>query len=277
MPQAARLNWLDATPSPPLGPMDLHVWLIPPGDSDGNDPSRPVGPGGVASPDGPRVEEGRWPADPNQPLDEGADASPLWALLSTPEQGRASRIRLPRQRKAYLRAHAGLRLILAGYLGQAPERIAFERGPQGKPSLPGAVEFNLTTSGDLALVALRWRWPLGIDCERTQANRDHLAIARRLFAPDEVEHLLGATAEDRPSLFTRYWTALEARVKLDGRGLFQPPPPAAVPGEVIHFTPQAGYLAAIASPQPPPLASWSAWRLMFPTEQGASANPRAGV
>jgi len=266
MLQAARLNWLDATPSPPLGPRDLHVWLIPPGDADGDD-LRPVGPGGGAGPDGPRVGDERWPAAPNQPQDEGADASPLWALLSAREQGRASRIRLARQRSAYLRVHAGLRLILAGYLGQAPERIRFEQGPQGKPSLPGALEFNLTTSGDLALVALRWRWPLGIDCERTLANRDHLAIARRLFAPAEVEHLRRARDEDRPSLFTRYWTALEARVKLDGRGLFQPPPAAAIPSEVIHFTPQAGYLAAIASPQPPPLASWSAWRLVFPTKR----------
>ena len=235
------IHWLTAPHPSTLGPADLHLWLIPGGPGDDHD--------------GGEVDD--------SPV-ERARLSALWPLLSPPERERATRLRLARHRHAYLRAHAGLRLILARYLGKAPERIHFTPGPQGKPSVVGGVEFNLTTSGDLALVAVRRDQAVGIDCERINPHRDMIAIAQRLFAAREIEQLQACDLEERPQLFTRFWTGLEARVKYTGRGLFHPPLTRTVEPDIQHFIPQPGYFAAIASPDLPPLAAWRTHRLSLP-------------
>ncbi|MFZ1539447.1 MAG: 4'-phosphopantetheinyl transferase superfamily protein [Chromatiaceae bacterium] len=220
------LPWLAPDPAPPLKPQDLQLWIIPCGADNG-------------------------------------DPDALWPLLSDAEQARADRFLMPGYRDAYIRAHAGLRLILAAPLATPPARITFQHGPKGKPAVAGALEFNLTTSGDLALVALRWDKPVGIDCEPLTANRDMLGIARRLFSPEQVAMLLAEDEAERPALFTRFWTALEATVKLDGGGLFQPAAAHSPAPEITHFSPQPGYVAALASQEPPPLTSWTARRLLF--------------
>ncbi len=233
------LTWRSPPSPPTLGEEEIHLWLIPCASGDDNlDPGQ------------------------QQAADGGSSPQSLWSILSTAEQDRASRFRLSRHRQAYVRAHAGLRLILAGYLDQPPPLIRFDLGPQGKPRVGGPWEFNLTTSGGLALVAIRLAYPVGIDCEPIRADRDMLAIARRLFSPGEIEQLLSCPASDRPWLFTRFWTALEARVKMDGYGLFhRPSAPSTPPPGIVHFSPRAGYLAAIASPRIPPPILWQTLRL----------------
>ncbi len=235
------IHWLTSPLPPRLERSDLHLWLIP------------CGPEGDGS------------GGHGQDIPEsGARGAALWPLLSSHEQERASRFRLDRHRHAYLCAHAGLRLILAHYLGQAPEVIRFTRGPHGKPAVAGPVEFNLTTSGDLALVAVRLGHAVGIDCERINPHRDMIAIARRLFSAHEIEQLQACDPQERPRLFTRFWTALEARVKLTGSGLFHPPLATSGEPDVRHFIPQPGYLAAIASPDLPPRSAWQTHRLSLP-------------
>lgn len=221
------LPWIAASPGPLLGPRDLQIWIIPCGADNG-------------------------------------DPEALWPLLSGAEQARADRLLAPGHRAAYIRAHAGLRLILAAPLATPPALLEFQQGPQGKPAVAGALEFNLTTSGDLALVAMRWSQAVGIDCERPTTNRNLLGIARRLFSPGEMARLLAASEAERPALFIRFWTALEASVKLDGGGLFQPVRHGGTRPEIIHFEPQPGYVAALASRETPPLAAWTARRLLFP-------------
>ena len=81
---------------------------------------------------------------------------------------------------------------------------------------------------------------MGIDCERPTTNRNLLGIARRLFSPGEMARLLAASEAERPGLFIRFWTALEASVKLEGGGLFQPVAPGGTRPEIIHFEPQPG-------------------------------------
>ena len=224
------LNFLSRHPgedSPALAPGELHLWKIPCG-QDGGDPER------------------------------------LWPSLSAAEQCRADRFKPPGHRETYIRAHAGLRHILSPYLGMAPSAIPFEQGPQGKPWVAGPLEFNLTTTRDLALVALRRDEPVGIDCERISGHRDMLAIGQRVFSAAEQARLQEAPATERPLLFTLFWTALEARVKLNGQGLFQPPASLAhAPAVVAHFVPHRDYLAAIAGTQLPPRIAWKAWWLAW--------------
>lgn len=195
--------------------------------------------------------------------DDGADPACCFALLGERQQARARKMRLDAARARYLRAQAGLRLILARYLRTSPQTIDFDYGPAGKPSLCGTLHilsFNLSTSGDLALVGLSAgsgpESELGVDCEWIRPGVDHQAIAARMFEPDLVRELAAIPEPERLTAFYRAWTALEADAKADGRGLFRPRPPGTCRPMIAHCIPEAGHVAAVARAELPPVSDW---------------------
>lgn len=161
------------------------------------------------------------------PLDDPADAESYWPVLSDEEQGRARRFYREVHGRRYTVAHGALRVILSGYLGETPESLAFSTGEHGKPSLspvPGVVhqiEFNLSHSDDLALVAVALGVPVGVDIERWSEETEHLELAERFFSPSERE-ALRALADDRAKLtegFFAAWSRKEAYLKAIGCGI----------------------------------------------------------
>jgi len=116
--------------------------------------------------------------------------------------------------------HAALRRILCSYVGGDPGGLAFVPGPHGKPSLPGHdVQFSFSRSGEVALVAVARRMPVGVDVQRVKPGRATERIARRRFARDEAEALAAAAPAERDAAFHRCWTGKEAYVKGLGTGL----------------------------------------------------------
>ncbi len=195
--------------------------------------------------------------------DDGADPDRCVALLGERQRARAQKMRLDAVRERYIRAQAGLRLILARYLHTPPQAIDFGYGPAGKPSLHGALHtlsFNLSTSGDLALVGLSAgsgpESELGVDCEWIRPRMDHQAIAARMFAPERAQELAATPEPERLSAFYRAWTALEADAKADGRGLFRPRPPGTCRPMIAHCIPEPGYVAAVARVNLPLVSDW---------------------
>lgn len=146
------------------------------------------------------------------------------ALLSPDEQERARRMARPELRERYVVAHAALRRVLSGYLGVAPQRIEFDTEAFGKPCLkpgPGVapLAFNLSHSGDLALVAVANMGPVGVDVEELREVSDTTALARRYFAVAEQARLEGVPESGRSRAFLSQWTAKEAFIKATGEGL----------------------------------------------------------
>lgn len=222
---------------PHLGPGDLHLWRI-------------------------------------QTQADEAATSALWPVLAADEQARALRLATATLRARYIRAHAGLRRILGLYLDRAPGDLAFIQGPQGKPALAGTadspappvrLEYNLTGSGDLALVAVSLNVPVGVDCEQIRPCRELLGVAQRMFSPELAQALAETPEPERLDAFYTAWTALEAEVKADGRGLFRPRDRSAVaapqPLSVTHFRPLPGFIAAVARHDLPPVEEWGAHHL----------------
>lgn len=174
--------------------------------------------------------------------DEHADDADL-AVLSPRQLERMRRLIQPLHRRRYLRTQASCRRILAHYVGVAAGSLSFRYGPAGKPAIrcaETAPEFNLTTAGDLALLAISAAQPVGIDCELERMRSDLLGVAARMFTADALASLAGLSDAARQRAFYLHWTALEARVKADGRGLArhrEPDPPGltvahALAGEV---------------------------------------------
>jgi 4'-phosphopantetheinyl transferase len=153
-----------------------------------------------------------------------ADGAAL-ALLSADERERAARFHFEQHRKHYIRSHAALRLLLARYVPASPTSLLIAADANGRPLLAeprAALEFNLSHSGEAAMVAVSSGVPVGVDIEVMRDLPDFIDIARRFFAATEVEHLLRLAPEERLGGFYVTWTRKEAFVKALGLGLSFP-------------------------------------------------------
>ena len=147
-------------------------------------------------------------------------------LLSADEQQRATRLRIDAARSQFVVARAATRAILARYVGRDPRTLSFAYGSNGKPFLaepdpPTGVQFNVTHSGLMALVAVARGRAVGVDVERHRPGRDHVRLARRYFHPDEAAALdnVAHRPADHQRCFFDCWCAKEACLKAGGGGI----------------------------------------------------------
>ncbi|HKH91547.1 MAG TPA: 4'-phosphopantetheinyl transferase superfamily protein [Gemmatimonadaceae bacterium] len=160
-------------------------------------------------------------------LDEDWRAEAYQPLLSDDERERADRCPSSAHRRRYVASHGALRVLLADYLGVAPEDIAYELGVHGKPTLaadlrsPARVEFNLSHSEDIALVALARARPVGVDVQHWSPGVEHLRLAERFFSARERDALraLSDSSDGIAAGFFAAWTRKEAYLKATGDGI----------------------------------------------------------
>ena len=206
------------------------------------------------------------------PLDEASSADV--ALLDPPEQAQAARYRFERDRRRFVARRAGLRRILADHLGRRPDTLVFKSNAYGKPTVAGGPCFSLSQSRDHAMVAIGTGGEVGCDIEWRDPALASPEIARRFFAPAEIEALDALPDPLWLDGFFACWSRKEAYVKALGLGLsypldrfvvdLDPRRPArfleSLPGWRVHaLEPLPGLQAAIVTTEtalPQPLA-WS--------------------
>jgi 4'-phosphopantetheinyl transferase len=180
-----------------------------------------------------------WQAGLAQPVELVAR---LETMLSDDERERAARLA---SASRWIVARAALRIVLAGHLGAHPSDVEFTAGPHGKPELLGsALRFNLSHSGDLALIALTREAEIGVDVERT--SRRSSAIERTLTAGERAS----LNGSDRHVQLLRVWCRKEAMAKAGGGGLGWAPETfdTSAPGD-FHLSDlllDEGYVGALA-------------------------------
>lgn len=147
----------------------------------------------------------------------------LEATLSEEESQRAARFHFPADKDRYICAHAALRGILSQYLHCEPSELSFDTNDHGKPLLKGQeLEFNLSHSGDMALIVISLERKVGIDVERIRSDIELESMAKRFFSPNEVGELMSLPPEQRTIGFFNCWTRKEAYIKGQGLGLSLP-------------------------------------------------------
>jgi 4'-phosphopantetheinyl transferase len=151
----------------------------------------------------------------------------LERILSTDESERAARFHFPIHRDRFIAAHGCLRDILTRYLPLDPRSLSFFINDYGKPSLSETfsergLEFNLSHSGDLALVAVTLNRQVGVDVEYMREEVSREKIAPRYFSEREVSDFLSVPPERRNVAFFNCWTRKEAYIKAHGLGLSLP-------------------------------------------------------
>src|SRR3954470_21984366 len=104
-------------------------------------------------------------------------ASQFEPILSADELDRAKRFRFEHLQQSFTITRGALRHLLGRYLRVAPHSVQFRYGVRGKPALASGIEFNITHSENLALVALTVKCPIGIDVERIRPIQDMQSMA----------------------------------------------------------------------------------------------------
>ena len=143
------------------------------------------------------------------------------ARLGDAELDRARRFVAERDRRRYLAARCALREHLSQHTGLPGECLRIVEGEFGKPRLadrPGSW-FNLSHSGDAALLGISKAGEVGVDLEVRHPVDDVVALARRHFSGAEFEAFMGLDAPARNDAFLRVWTRKEACLKAVGTGL----------------------------------------------------------
>jgi 4'-phosphopantetheinyl transferase len=192
---------------------------------------------------------------------EAADENGAYNILDEQERRRADAFLSPQHRRRFVHAHAGLRQILHRYTGVHPAALRFASGKSGKPYLENlsaaAPNFNLSHSGELAVVAVGNLPEIGVDIEVIRPMPDWEELARMSFHPSESEWVGATAAHRRAEAFFRVWTAKEAYIKASGRGMSHPLPSFAVVGAatqqeyvITSLELPAGYAGAVAHPPP---------------------------
>jgi 4'-phosphopantetheinyl transferase len=158
------------------------------------------------------------------PSDHAAnDAASLRAILSADEIARAEKFHFAAHRDAFVINRARLRFVLSHYLGYRPESLSFAYGKQGKPVLVDAashgLQFNLSHTDGVALVAVARHRQVGVDVERMRPSTEVLEIAKQHFSEAEYKQLLSLDASERLTAFYRCWTRKEAFLKALGEGM----------------------------------------------------------
>jgi 4'-phosphopantetheinyl transferase len=151
---------------------------------------------------------------------ESAESPRRLAATTDAERERASRFRRREDAERYLAAHGALRLLLADYLACDPTALRFGARENGKPFLEGAcLEFNLSHSGALALIAVARSRQVGVDVERLRPMPDLETVAARVCSPAELAALADLAEPHRERAFFAMWTRKEALAKATGDGI----------------------------------------------------------
>lgn len=153
---------------------------------------------------------------------EGHLAS-LMRLLSPDERERADRFHFETDRKRCVVARGLLRLLLGHCLGRCANQVQFRYNEFGKPILADglhpSLQFNLSHSGDLVLIALSRGRALGVDIEQMRVDVAAKEIAARFFSADECWRLATVAQAVQCAAFFACWTRKEAYLKARGDGL----------------------------------------------------------
>ena len=178
----------------------------------------------------------RWPRDEVHVWRTTLDWAPaslagLKQVLSPDERARVDRFFFEKDQRSHLVSRGWLRVLLSRYLDVPADQLAFDYGTYGKPRLAGhttlsshqaPLQFNVSHSGELVLIAVTADSALGVDVERIRPDTEAVELAERYFSIHERAALAGLPPAQQHGAFFNGWSRKEAFIKACGMGLSMP-------------------------------------------------------
>ena len=144
------------------------------------------------------------------------------SLLTDDEKRRSEAFASKELSRRFVVARGTLRGLLSAYLDVSAGDLLFVYGEHGKPSLATPqtdLNFNISHSGDRALLAFAKHRDVGVDVERMSRKVDWEAVSGRFFEEREQSALRVLPEDERRAAFFRCWTRKEAFMKATGQGV----------------------------------------------------------
>lgn len=148
-------------------------------------------------------------------------AAELKPAISIEECRRARCFRHSEDAQRYIVARGVLRTVLGHYLNQPSRNVQFRYGQAGKPTLRDdtTLQFNVSHSGSMVLVAVAVQCEVGVDVERINPAFDFERLATHFYSPSENAALQRFSHEKKRRAFFLTWSRREALLKAKGIGL----------------------------------------------------------
>jgi 4'-phosphopantetheinyl transferase len=149
-------------------------------------------------------------------------------LLNASETQRWQRFKFPQHRQQFLVTRALVRSVLAEYLGENdPTKLVFDKNRFGKPFLvcpdaTSSLNFNLSHTDGLIVLAVTTKNELGVDVETVTRKVEILKLAERYFSTQEIDDLNALKPSQHNKRFFDLWTLKESYIKACGKGLAIP-------------------------------------------------------
>jgi 4'-phosphopantetheinyl transferase len=150
------------------------------------------------------------------------------ALMNETERKQQKRFYFERHRHQYLITRALLRTVLSFYVNEIPpENWQFDKNQYGKPYIGNSsiglpLQFNLSHTDRLAVLAVTANNEVGVDVEYVHRRGKTVELADSFFSPTEVAQLFALPMEKQRKRFFELWTLKEAYIKACGMGLSIP-------------------------------------------------------
>ncbi|ALK31382.1 4'-phosphopantetheinyl transferase family protein [Burkholderia plantarii] len=162
--------------------------------------------------------------------------APAHAALDAAERARAARFLRAEDAIRHAATRAALRHLLGFTLQLQAASLRFVTDEAGRPELApddaaavdaGAdgdvgtarLDFNVSHSGDHALIAWSAATRVGVDIEAARSSLDWASLGPSVFAPADEAAVHGHAPQARRDAFFRVWTAKEALLKVLGVGI----------------------------------------------------------
>ena len=139
----------------------------------------------------------------------------LYPLLSDAEKARSEQFKHFKHRKHFIASHGFLHSVLDYYIETAAADIEFSYGHNGKPYIqeeqnPHNIQFNMSHSGNMAILAICNQQSVGIDIEHSERKTDWQGIIRRFFTENEQQFIFSLPEDQQQAAFFQVWTRKEA-------------------------------------------------------------------
>ena len=191
-------------------------------------------------------------------------------ILSQEEKERARKFRSPLHQTGWSISHGATRQILSRYTHQVGSELAISKTEEGKPYLLNAeLHFNLSHSGDVALVVVSRDVSLGVDIEECVPLPALMEIAERVLPKESIARIANLAGNPQLRCFYEEWTRHEATTKCAGTGIVEPG--GALPVVWCHVvSTDTSYVAAVATSDAPTCVQF--FRFTWPSCAGSVLN-----
>jgi len=152
------------------------------------------------------------------------DSKTCIQYLSEDERIRSEKLKIEEKKKQFIISRSVLRLLLSSAVGKPYQDIEFFYGGHGKPSINESIntkliEFNISHSGNYALIAITLSNKIGVDIEEINIDLDHQSLSKRFFSKQEYDELQRIDESQQCDAFYSIWSKKESFIKATGKGV----------------------------------------------------------